>query len=85
MVALGGEEVLFLLVLDLGTGWGCVVSRPGRVLAPGKGPPGTHYIGGWAGPRAGLDTEVRGKILSHLPGIEPPSPGRPPIARHYTD
>jgi hypothetical protein len=29
------------------------------------------------GPRAGLDTEARGKILSLLPGIEPQSPGRP--------
>jgi hypothetical protein len=29
------------------------------------------------GPRAGLDTEVRGKILSPLPGIESRSPGRP--------
>jgi hypothetical protein len=29
------------------------------------------------GPRAGLDTEVRGKILSPLLGIEPRSPGRP--------
>jgi hypothetical protein len=29
------------------------------------------------GPRAGLDTEVRGKILSSMPGIEPRSPGRP--------
>jgi hypothetical protein len=29
------------------------------------------------GPRAGLDTEARGKILSPLPGIEPRSPGRP--------
>jgi hypothetical protein len=29
------------------------------------------------GLRAGLDTEVRGKILSPLPGIEPRSPGRP--------
>jgi hypothetical protein len=27
------------------------------------------------GPRAGLDTEARGKILSTLPGIEPRSPG----------
>jgi hypothetical protein len=27
------------------------------------------------GLRAGLDTEVRGKILSPLPGIEPRSPG----------
>jgi hypothetical protein len=29
------------------------------------------------GPRAGLDTEDRGKILSPLPGIESQSPGRP--------
>jgi hypothetical protein len=29
------------------------------------------------GPRAGLDTEVRGKILLPLTGIEPRSPGRP--------
>jgi hypothetical protein len=27
----------------------------------GKGPPGTHWTGGWQGPRAGLDTEVRGE------------------------
>jgi hypothetical protein len=29
------------------------------------------------GPRAGLDAEARGKILSPLPGIESRSPGRP--------
>jgi hypothetical protein len=29
------------------------------------------------GSRAGLDTEITGKILSPLPGIEPRSPGRP--------
>jgi hypothetical protein len=29
------------------------------------------------GPRAGLNTEDRGKILSPLPRIEPRSPGRP--------
>jgi hypothetical protein len=39
--------------------------------------PGTHCTGGWVGPRAGLDTEARRKILSPLPGIEPRSPGRP--------
>jgi hypothetical protein len=49
-------------------------SRPGRALAPGKR---THCTGGWVGPKAGLDTEARGKILSPLPGIEPRSPGRP--------
>jgi hypothetical protein len=32
-------------------------------LCPGKGSPGTHWIGGWVGPRVGLDTEARGKIL----------------------
>jgi hypothetical protein len=39
--------------------------------------PGTHCTGGWVGPRSGLYTEVRGEILSPLPGIEPRSPGRP--------
>jgi hypothetical protein len=38
---------------------------------------GTHWTGDWVGPRAGLDTDVRGKILSPLRGIEPRSPGRP--------
>jgi hypothetical protein len=32
--------------------------------------PDTHWIGGWVGLRAGLDTEARGKILSPLPGFE---------------
>jgi hypothetical protein len=35
----------------------------------------THCTGGWMGPRAGLDTEARGKILLPLPGIEPRWPG----------
>jgi hypothetical protein len=43
----------------------------------GERTPGTHCTGGWVGPRAGLDNEARGKILSPLPGIEPRSPGRP--------
>jgi hypothetical protein len=34
------------------------------------------------GPRAGLDKEAIGKILSPLPGIEPLSPGSP--ARNQT-
>jgi hypothetical protein len=32
-------------------------SRPGRAFTPG-----THWTGGWVGPRAGLDTEARGEI-----------------------
>jgi hypothetical protein len=46
-------------------------------LYPGERTPSTHCTGGWVGLRAGLDTEVRGKNLLPLPGIEPRSPGRP--------
>jgi hypothetical protein len=46
-------------------------------FAPGERTPGTHLTGVWAGPTAGLDTEVREKILLPLPGIEPLSSGRP--------
>jgi len=28
-------------------------------LTPGKNPYDTHWIGGWVGPRAGLDTVVK--------------------------
>jgi hypothetical protein len=52
-------------------------SRPGRALAPGRGPPRTHCTGGWVGPRAGLDIETSGKIPSPLLGIEPRSSGHP--------
>jgi hypothetical protein len=51
-------------------------SRPGRALRP-KERPGTNWTGGWVGPRAGLDTEARGKILLPLRKIEPQSSGRP--------
>jgi hypothetical protein len=44
---------------------------------PGERTLDTHCTGGGVGPRAVLDTEVRGKILSTLPAIEPRSPGRP--------
>jgi hypothetical protein len=53
---------------------------PAALYPRGKDP-GTHCTGGWVGPRAGLDTETRGKIL-------PPAGDRPvvqTVARHYTD
>jgi hypothetical protein len=50
-----------------------LASRHGRALAPEEGHPGIH----WVDPRAGLDTEARGKIISPLPEIGPQSPGRP--------
>jgi hypothetical protein len=54
----------------------------GQRHAPAALYPGAHCTGGWVSPRAGLVTEATGEILSPLPGIEPPSPGRP--ARSWT-
>jgi hypothetical protein len=51
----------------------------------GKKTPGTRWTGGWVGPRAGLDTEARGKILLRLPGIEPRLPDRPACSQTLTD
>jgi hypothetical protein len=53
---------------------GSVTPRPR--FSPGERTPGTYCTGGWVGPRAGLDTEAKGKILSPLPWIESRSPGR---------
>jgi hypothetical protein len=78
MKTLGEEDVSLLLILELGTRWERVVSvTPLPRFTPGERTPGTHCTGGWVGPRAGLDTEARGKVLSPLPEIEPQSPGRP--------
>jgi hypothetical protein len=50
-------------------------SRQGR-YTPGETAPGTHWIGGWVGPRAGLDTVVKKKFLTLL-GLELRPLGRP--------
>jgi hypothetical protein len=73
---LGGEE------LDGGE-WSA--SRPGRAFTPGERTPGTHCTGDWVGPRAGLDTEDRGKILCPRRGSNPDRPVVQPVVRHYTD
>jgi hypothetical protein len=56
-------------------------SQPGH-FTPKKSAPGTHWIGGWVGPRANLDVVVKRKVLSpcqdlNLLIIQP-------IAHHYT-
>jgi hypothetical protein len=43
-------------------------SRPGR-YTPGERAPGSHWIGGWVGPRTGLDDVEKRKFLT-LPGLE---------------
>jgi hypothetical protein len=60
-------------------------SRLGRALAPGKEPPGNHWTRSWVGPRAGLDTEARGKILCLCRALNLDRPVVQPVARHYTD
>jgi hypothetical protein len=50
-------------------------SRPGR-FTPGERAPGTHWIGGWVGPRAGLDDMEKWKFFPP-PGLELQTLGRP--------
>jgi hypothetical protein len=57
---------------------------PAALYSQGKDPPGTHCTGGWVGPRAGLDTEVRGKILCTCRGSNPDRPVFQPVVRYYT-
>jgi hypothetical protein len=60
--------------------WRWVVSFTPRPLYPrGKGP-GTHLIGGWMDPRAGLDDVEKRKFLT-LPGLELRPLGRPARSR----
>jgi hypothetical protein len=82
---LGGEEVELLLIHDLGTRWGWVVSiTPLPRFTPGERTPGTHCTEGWVGPRAGLDTAARGKFLCLCRGSNPDRPVVQPVVRHYT-
>jgi hypothetical protein len=82
---LGGEEYssysFTASALDGGE-WSA--SRLGLAFTPGERTPGTHCTGGWVGPRAGLDTEDRGKILCPCRGSNPDRPVFQPVVRHYT-
>jgi hypothetical protein len=51
-------------ILDLCTRWSWVVSFTPRLLYSQVKSPSTHWIGGWVGPKAYLDTVVKGKIPS---------------------
>jgi hypothetical protein len=60
------EIHVFLTSVVVGGEWSA--SLPGR-FTPGERVPGTHWIGGWVGPRAGLD-DVEGRRIFPLPGLE---------------
>jgi hypothetical protein len=69
MKAFGGVDVsihIFLTSALAGGGWS--PSRPCRFIL-GERAPGTHWIGGWVDPRAGLDDVEKRKFFI-LPGLE---------------
>jgi hypothetical protein len=78
MKAYGGVDVqihIFLTSALVRGEWSA--SRPGR-FTPEERAPGTHWIGGWVNPRAGLDDVEKWKFLT-LPGLVQPA------TRRYTD
>jgi hypothetical protein len=58
-----GVEVQLHALTSALDGGEWLASRPGR-FTPRERAPGTHWIGGWVGPRAILDTVVKRKIPS---------------------
>jgi hypothetical protein len=59
-------------------------SRPGR-FTPRERAPGTHWIGGWVGPRAVLDAVVKRKIHTSRRESNIRTPIVHPVAQRYTD
>jgi hypothetical protein len=47
--------------------------------------PGTHWVGVWVGPGAGLDDVEKRKLLNLSGDSNPDSSVVQPIASHYTD
>jgi hypothetical protein len=54
-------------------------------FTPRERAPGTHWIGGWVGPRAVLDTVVKRKIPSPHQELNPRTTIVQPVAQCYTD
>jgi hypothetical protein len=76
MKAYGEVDVyihIFLTLALAGGEWSA--SRPGH-FTPWERAPGTHWIGGWVDPRAGLNDMEKRKFLT-LPGLKPRLLGRP--------
>jgi hypothetical protein len=61
-----------------------VFSFTPRPLYPREIAPGSHWLGGWVDPRAGLDNFEKKKILI-LPGLELDPSSVQPTASRYTD
>jgi hypothetical protein len=84
MKAYGGVDVqirIFLTSTLVGGEWSA--SCPGR-FTPEERAPGTHWIGGWVGPRAGLDDVEMRKFFPHRDSNSGLSVVQP-VASRYTD
>jgi hypothetical protein len=57
---------------------------PGR-FTPRERAPGIHWIGGWVGPRTGLDMVSKWKIPNPRRESKPDHPIVQPVASRYTD
>jgi len=73
MKAYWGSKVIAPRILDLGSRWRRVVSFTSGRLTPSERTPGTHWIGGWVGPRAGLDTVSKRNISASAANRTPMS------------
>jgi hypothetical protein len=69
----------------LGTRTRWVVSFRPRPLYPLGNSPGTNWIGGWVGPRAGLDEVVNTKIPRPCRESNPRTPIVHPVVSRYID
>jgi hypothetical protein len=86
MRRLGVEEVQLLLVHNLGTRWGeWSASRPGRALAPGKGPPVPIVQEARWAPEPVWTQRLGEKSFRLCRGSNLDRPVVQSVARHYTD
>jgi hypothetical protein len=69
MKAYGGVYIHIFLTSALAGEW--LASRL-CLSTPGERAPGTHWIGGWVGPRTGLDDVEKRKFLT-FPGLLTPT------------
>jgi hypothetical protein len=71
-------------ILDLDTRWKQYVSFMFRPRYPGEKFLGTHWVGGWVGPRVGLDS-VKERREKFIGSVGNQTPAAQLVARHYTD
>jgi hypothetical protein len=79
-----GEWRYSYTILDLVTKWRRVVNFTPRPVYPVERAPGAHCIGGWVGPRAGLDAVKKRKISFSCRESNPDHPAVTPRYTHRT-